>query len=246
MTSTRRKALSEYGIEEIEQADGSRVPSLKPDEVKTAVNLLRWLQKDGHGFVRAIGSQLGVDVATAPAAAAPPKPAEDPEPQADVPLADGRAVFSADQLRAWHQWQARKQQAEFEKTYGPIRDAHELQQLKATHTAEAKQLIAHATANWKGFGRLKKQVAEIIAKDPRPLTNTSLHEAYIAAADADREQALATARQQWDAERTGQLSRKADASTVHPGAPRPSTPRPDAELSTRDIVRQEYRRHAAG
>ncbi len=75
------------------------------------------------------------------------------------------------------------------------------------------------------------------------MTPTLLYDAYIA---ADREHGEKLLREKWDAERSGQLTRKASASTVQPGAPRPSTPRPDSELTTRDIIRQEARRLAAG
>lgn len=242
MTSTRRRALEEFGIEETVQADGSRVPSIKPDEVKTAVNLLRWLQKDPRGLVRMVQGQLGED-APASAAAPPPKPAEDPEPEPDVPLQDGRFVYSAAQLRKRDEWRERKLMAQFDEKYGPIRDEHELNKLKATHTSEARSLVQQATANWPRFAQLKPHIAKIIASHQGPLTNTSLYDAYIA---ADREHGEPLLRAKWDAERSGQLTRKASASTVQPGAPRPSTPRPDSELTTRDIIRQEARRLAAG
>ena len=232
VTSTRRKTLAEYGIEE----------TVQPKDVSTAVSLYGWLQKDPRGFMRMVQSQLGEDT-TAPAAAPAPKPAEDPEPEPDVPLADGRFVYSAEQLRARDQWRERKLMAQFDEKYGPIRDAHELNQLTTARKAEAQSLVSQAAERWPRFAQLKPHIKSIIAAHKGPMTPTVLYDAYIA---ADREHGEKLLRAQWDAERSGQLTRKAAASTVQPGAPRPSTPRPDSELTTRDIIRQEARRLAAG
>lgn len=225
----RRKTLAEYGIAE----------GVTPKVVAHGVNLARMLSENPKLFLQIVQSQLGVEAA--PAATAPPKPAEDPEPEPDVPLQDGRFVYSAEQLRARDQWRERKLMAQFDEKYGPIRDEHELNKLKAAATTEAKQLMTQAK-DWPRFAQLKPHITKIIAAQSR-LTATSLYDAYIA---ADREHGEKLLRAQWDAERSGQLTRKATASTVQPGAPRPSTPRPDSELTTRDIIRQEARRLAAG
>jgi hypothetical protein len=232
VTNTRRKTLAEYGIEETTQ----------PKDVSTAVSLYGWLQKDPRGFVRMVQSQLGED-ATASAAAPVAKPAEDVEPEPDIPLTDGRATFSAERLREWQQWHARQLTKQFDEKYGPIRDEHELNKLTATRRAEATNLVSQAAEQWPRFAQLRPHIKQIIAAQKGPLTPTSLYDAYIA---ADREHGEKILRAQWDAERSGQLTRKASASTVQPGAPRPSTPRPDSELSTREIAKQEWRRLAAG
>jgi len=232
VTNTRRKALAEYGIEETTQ----------PKDVSTAVSLFGWLQKDPRGFVRMVQSQLGEDAQAQPAAPAA-KPAEDPEPEADIPLTDGRATFSRDRLREWQQWNARQLTKQIDEKYGPIRDEHELHKLTATRTAEAKHMVAQAAESWPRFAQLKPHIKKIIGEHKGPMTPTVLYDAYIA---ADREHGEKLLRAQWDAERSGQLTRKASASTVQPGALRPSTPRPDSELTTRDIIRQEARRLAAG
>jgi len=232
VTNTRRKALAEYGIEETTQ----------PKDVSTAVSLYGWLQKDPRGFVRMVQSQLGED-ATAPAAAPTAKPVEDVEPKADIPLTDGRATFSEERLREWQQWHARQLTKQFDEKYGPIRDEHELNKLTTARKAEATHLVTQAAEQWPRFAQLKPHIKKIIANHKGPMTPTALYDAYIA---ADREHGEKILRAQWDAERSGQLTRKASASTVQPGAPRPSTPRPDSELTTRDIIRQEARRLAAG
>jgi hypothetical protein len=235
VTNTRRKTLAEYGIEETTQ----------PRDVSTAVSLFGWLQKDPRGFVRMVQSQLGEDAQAQPAAPAP-KPAEDVEPEPDIPLRDGRWTRSADNLREWHKWSARQIGQQFEETYGPIRDEHEDRKLAEGRVAEASHIVAHAAAQWPRFNQLRPQIKEYIDRHHpkgQRLPPTALQDAYIA---VDREHGEKLLRAQWDAERAGQLTRKASASTVQPGAPRPSTPRPDSELSTREIAKQEWRRLAAG
>jgi hypothetical protein len=235
VTNTRRKTLAEYGIEETTQ----------PKDVSTAVSLYGWLQKDPRGFVRMVQSQLGEDT-TASAAAPVAKPVEDVEPEPDIPLQDGRWTRSADNLREWHKWSARQIQQQFEQTYGPIRDEHEERKLTEKRVVEADHIVAHAAAQWPRFNQLRPQIREYIDKHypkGQRLPPTALQDAYIA---VDREHGVQLLRAQWDAERSGQLTRKASASTVQPGAPRPSTPRPDSELSTREIAKQEWRKLAAG
>jgi hypothetical protein len=226
----RKKTLAEFGIAE----------GVTPQVVAHGIGLARMLTENPKLFLQIVQSQLGVDAA--PAAAAAPKPAEDPEPEPDIPLADGRSTFSADQLRAWHQWHERKLQAQMDEKYGPIRDAHEQQTLTAARQREAQSLVS-AAAKWPMFDKLRPHVKAIIAAQTGPLTQTSLHDAYIT---AYRDHGQKMLREEWEAERSGQLTRKASASTVQPGAPRPSTPRPDSELTTREIIRQEARRLAAG
>jgi hypothetical protein len=233
VTNTRRKTLAEYGIEETTQ----------PKDVSTAVSLYGWLQKDPRGFVRMVQSQLGEDARTAPAAApATPQPVEDPEPEPDIPLADGRYVYSAEQFRKAREWHERQLLKQVDERYGPLRDAHEQQTLTVARQREAQSLVS-AAAKWPMFDKLRPHIKALIAAQQGPLSQTSLHDAYIT---AYRDHGQKMLREEWDAERSGQLTRKASASTVQPGAPRPSTPRPDSELTGREIARQEWRRAAAG
>jgi hypothetical protein len=243
VTNKRREALAEYGIEESVQADGTITRSIEPQYVRNAVALAQLVEKDPRRALRIIQSAMGEE-AVATAAPSPPaeKPAEDPEPQPDIELSDGRFVMSHERQREWMAWNQRQLTQQLEKTYGPIRDEHEFNKLKSAQTVEAKNIVAHATAQWPRFAQLKPYIAKIIGAHTGPMTQTSLYDAYIA---ADREHGEKILRQQWEAERTGQLTRKAAASTVQPGAPRPSTPRPDSELTSRDIVKQEYRRYQA-
>jgi hypothetical protein len=226
----RKKTLEEFGIAE----------GVTPKVVAHGVNLARMLAENPKLFLQIVQSQLGVEAA--PAAAAAPKPAEDPEPEPDIPLADGRATMSVDRLREWNAWNERRLTKQFDEKYGPIRDAHEQQTLTVARQREAQSLVS-AAAKWPLFDKLRPHVKAIIAAHQGPLTQTSLHDAYIT---SYRDHGQKMLRDEWEAERSGQLTRKASASTVQPGAPRPSTPRPDSELTGREIARQEWRRLAAG
>ena len=226
----RRETLAEFGIAE----------GVTPKVVAHGVNLARMLSENPKLFLQIVQSQLGVEAA--PAAAAAPKPAEDPEPEPDIPLTDGRATMSVERLREWNAWNERRLTKQFDEKYGPIRDAHEQQTLTVARQREAQSLVS-AAAKWPMFDKLRPHVKAIIAAQSGPLTQTSLHDAYIT---AYRDHGQKMLREEWEAERSGQLTRKAGASTVQPGAPRPSTPRPDSELTTREIIRQEARRLAAG
>ena len=234
VTTQRRKALAEYGIEESVQADGTVARNLEPQWVRNAVALAQLVEKDPRRALKIIQSAVGEEATAAPSPPAE-KPADDPEPQPDIELTDGRGVYSAQQLREWHQWNRREQKREEQ------RDQAELKRLVAGQTVEARNLVADATKNWPHFAEHKKEIRELLAQVPEDqFTADVVYKAYISVL---RDKALPGQRQKWEAERTGQLTRKAAASTVQPGAPRPSTPRPDSELSSRDIVKQEYRRY---
>jgi hypothetical protein len=233
----RRETLTEFGI-----AD-----NMSAKDVSTGLNLVRLLNENPALFVQMVQSQLGgaATPATAPAAAATPKPAEDPEPEPDIPLQDGRFTRSADNLREWHQWNARQMQAQFDKTYGPIRDAHELQQLQVRAQAEAKQLVGTAK-QWPLFTELKPYIATALKDHRGPLTATSLHDAYIT---AFQQHGVRLQREGWERERNGlrvdELNRKAGAATARPGAPQPLTPRTTRDKSMVEVATEIWRQAGA-
>ena len=231
----RRETLTEFGI-----ADG-----VSAKDVATGLSLARLLNENPRLFVKMVQSQLGETVAPAAAAAAAPKPAEDPEPEPDIPLQDGRFTRSADNLREWHQWSARKLQAQMDEKYGPIRDAHELQQLQGRAQAEAKQLVGTAK-QWPLFTELKPYIAAALKDHRGPLSQASLHEAYIA---AFQQHGTRLQREAWERERNGQrvdeLTRKAGAATARPGAPQPLTPRTTRDKSMVEVATEIWRQAAA-
>lgn len=235
VTNTRRKTLAEYGIEESVQADGTVTRNIAPERVKNALALATLAERDPKLAIRLIQAHLGEE-ATAASSRPAEKPVEDPEPQPDIELNDGRAVYSAQALRDWHQWNRREQKREAQ------REQEDHNRLVAGQKVEAQHIVAHATKNWPHFAEHKAAIKELLANIPaEQWTASTLHEAYISVL---RDKALPGQRQAWETERSGQLTRKAAASSIQPGAPRPSTPRPDSQLSSMDIVRDEWRRAA--
>lgn len=201
----------------------------QPDQVQTGQNLLAFLNSDPEGFIRLVQSQMTGRPGTAQA---------DPQPPPDIELEDGRAVYSADQLQKWHEWNARHFRAEIDKTYGPIRRREQLREMQDNSNREASQILTRART-WAMYDDLKSDMFQRMKADE----TLTIEDAYHASL---RDVGLPGLRSKWDAERSGQLNRKANASTVQPGVPRPSTPRPDSELSTREIAQQEWNRLSAG
>jgi hypothetical protein len=215
VTNTRRKTLSEYGIEE----------QATPDEVRAALGLMKWAKTDTRGMIRAIQSQIGEET-PAPAAAAAPKPAEDPEPEPDIPLSDGRFVYSAQQQKAWMQWNGRQERAAAE------REANEHQTLTANRRTEARHAVAEAET-WPHFNELRPQIRKLLEGVPKERwTNATLHQAYLTVFKTD---GVKLQREAWQKEqdqaRVSQLQRKSGASTVQPTAAQPGTPKPNSQKS---------------
>lgn len=232
----RKETLTEFGITD----------DMTPAEVRTGVTMLQSLKRGGVGFLDYLRSQIDPQAAApAPTAPAAPPVVQDPEPEPDIELADGRHVYSAEQQRTWHQWHERKLTAQLDKTYGPIRDAHELQQLQVKAQSEAKQLVG-AAKQWPLFNELKPYIATALKAHQGPLTQTSFHDAYLA---AFQQHGTRLQREAWERERNGQrvdeLTRKAGAATARPGAPQPLTPRATKDKSFEEVAREIYHRAAA-
>lgn len=225
-----RKKGREDALAEAKQkwgwADG-----LNQADVQTSSRMYAWLQQDPRRFIAFVQNQLGPDGQSAAAAPA------DPEPEPDIPLTDGRFVYSAERMREWQAWNRRQLTQEFEKTYGPTRDRVQLQTLAANAAQEMSGMVAQARAEWPLFADNEAEIKAAIKKDERPITATTLHDAYLTVL---RTVGLKKAQDRWEAERTGRLQQKAAATTVAPGAPRAVTPRADREKSTREITAEVF------
>lgn len=230
VTNTRRKTLSEFGIEE----------QATPEEVRTAIGLLKWAKADARGMVRAIQSQIGDEVASPAAAPSKPAEAEDPEPEPDIPLQDGRAVYSAEQQKAWLKWNSRQERAAAE------REAREHESLTVNRRVEARNAVAEATT-WPFFNELRPKIKELLAAVPKERwSQAALHQAYLTVYKTDgvRLQREAWQKEQ-DAARVSQLQRKSAASSVQPTAAQPVTPKPHSQKSMRERATEIYDRMAA-
>jgi hypothetical protein len=230
VTNTRRKALSEFGIEE----------QATPDDVRTAIGMLKWAKADARGLIRAIQSQIGDEATTAAAAPSKPAEAEDPEPEPDIPLQDGRAVYSADQQKAWLKWNARQERAE------AAREAREQETLAGTRRVEARHAVAEAET-WPFFNELRPKIKELLAAVPRERWSpAALHQAYLT---VYKTEGVRLQREAWqkeqDAARVSQLQRKSAASSAQPNAAQPVTPKPHSQKSMRERATEIYDRMAA-
>lgn len=233
----RRETLTEFGI-----AD-----NMSAKDVSTGLNLVRLLNENPALFVQMVQSQLGgaATPATAPAAAAVPKHAEDPEPEPDIELSDGRHVYSAEQQRLWQQWNGRKFQAQIDERYGPILDAHDMQKLQVKAQAEAKQLVGVART-WPLYKDLRPMLEQALQGHRGPLTPTWLQDTYLA---LFQQHGTRLQREAWERERNGQrvdeLNRKAGAATARPGAPQPLTPRTTRDKSMVEVATEIWRQAGA-
>jgi hypothetical protein len=168
----------------------------------------------------------------------PAAPPEDPEPQADVELHDGSRFYSAPQQQKWAEWRERRLEQRLTGQFAPILQQIALERLQTQANTEATQLREQYHAKFHLFKELEPDIKALCLRDP----NLSIPEAY---ALVYNEKGRAKERESWEAERAGRLQLKAAASTVVPGRAQPSTPKADRDKSARDIVREEFARHAS-
>lgn len=221
------KNAREQATREAEQAFHQRYGPAS--ELDSGVKLFRALQQDPRGFLAFLQSQLTAQgVPDAPAAPAPPQ-----EPTPDLEFEDGRKAYSADQLRKWQEWHSAQLQTKLDEKFGPMLQEHALTKLQVSAKHEAQQIITKLRAEWPMFSELEEDIKDRMLKDGQ----LSHYDAYIAAL---RDKGLPSLREQATADRTGQLQRKAAASTVQPGAARPATPRTDRQKTTRELTAEAF------
>jgi hypothetical protein len=86
------------------------------------------------------------------------------EPEPDLQTADGALVYSADQLRKWHQWNSRQVEARLSEKFKPL---HDLSQQLETRKQDEKnaQEVQHAVtarwAEWEAMPFLKENIDAI-------------------------------------------------------------------------------------
>ena len=156
----------------------------------------------------------------------------DPEPPPDLMTEGGQRVYSADQLRKWHDWRARAQQGEFAKQLEPLRrELSESRQQRMQATAEAQSKAFAGTAveraqKWPHFQDHIDAIAEEYAKQPigrgTPEEEMlALHEAYVTVLETKVFPTISETAQQ---KAIADFQTKAAASTEQPGRATTSTP----------------------
>lgn len=152
------------------------------------------------------------------------KPADDPEPQPDLVAENGAPVYSATQLRAWREWNAKSDQrnleARLEKALAPVRKLEEAQRAFAVNqkvSAESAKMYQQAQA-WHGFKEHEAEIAKVFNANP----NWDLKDAYL---HVLHNTILPTLPAQAQAKVVADLQSKAAAQSLNPaGAAKPSTP----------------------
>lgn len=236
VTRTRREAREEVE-REYKQKFGWAEAYKDPKEVEHAHSLWNWLHRDPDGLIAFIQQQ---QARHAPAKPEPPAP----PPDADYETADGQRFYTADGLARRLEYERQQWEQtvnERLKPLGELQQRIQLADLRQKASTEASTILQECRSTLPLFRELEPDIKALMLQQPHLDHNAAYNRVYAT-------KGLAKQREVWEAERAGQLSRKAAASSINPSAPRPATPRPDSELSTREIAKQEwYRRmQAAG
>ncbi len=229
LTRARREAREE-AERELRQKFGW-AERLNPQEAEQGTALIRWLQADPEGALSFLQRQRQASAPAAPAAPTMPEP--------DVVLGDGSKFYSAQGVAKLMEWRDQQVEERINGRFGPLLQKVALSELKTQAQAEATQAVQYYRTTFPMFKDLEKDIKALCLKNP----NLPIEHAY---AIALREKGLPSQRAAWDAERTGQLARKAAASSVQPGTPRPATPRSDREKTPKEVAREVFNRLAAG
>jgi len=231
-TKAREETLAEH------KAAISILEDLKRDPVAALTN---WLDEFA-------GDQRYSDQITAKAAAilnARGKAAKaNQEPEPDLQTQDGALVYSADQLRKWHEWNGRQMEAKLATQFKPLQDLqqrYEQSQQVQQAAKEAATVAEERGASWKSMplftdhkdAILKRQQeiyadAEAAAQrgerklDPINAPWVALQQAY---SEVITSQALPKLQSQQTDKLVADAARKRAASTSDPAASAPAQPR---------------------
>lgn len=143
-------------------------------------------------------------------------PKEDPEPQPDLVAENGAAVYSAQQQRAWQEWNQRHLQAAFDaklaQATAPLQRLQQEQQV-AQVTRQAEQVASHQyqqAQTWHGFKQHEAKIAKVFSDNP----NLTLQDAYLHVLHTD---ILPSLPAQAQASVVADMQRKAAAQSLNPG-----------------------------
>jgi hypothetical protein len=170
---------------------------------------------------------------------------QDTEPQADLQTEDGTPVFSAKRLAEWHQWNTRRQEQAMNERLAPLQQTHEKLQAAeqqaqvkawgdsfASREVGAIKRLPHYEAN-------KAEIRAALEKMPLPehpyAQAVQIRDAYLQVvlpklSQSERSQVLAD------------INAKATATTTSPTRASATTPIPDADRDTADLLREELAR----
>lgn len=205
-----------------------------PNAYRQSVSLINQLKSDPVTFATNMLSALAADEQHRPAIASQAArvlqglrgatPREEPEPQPDLVAENGAPVFSAQQLRAWQEWQVRQIRADFQAQLAqatqPVKEFQKeraVAQVRAQAETAAGQIYERAKT-WQGFKDHEAEIAQVWNQHP----DWQLQDAYLHVLHTKILPALPA---QAQARVVADLQQKAAAQSLNPsGATRPSTP----------------------
>ena len=223
------------------------------DAHKDALEVVRQLQADPAGTIAQLLEEGSIDPrfseqltsrAAAILAARDKTAKANAEPEPDLQTADGALVYSADQLRKWHQWNQTQTEDKLTKQFAPLQQLQQRfeqhqQQVKATE--EIAQAVSARWAQWESMPFLKENMdaiktrqgeiyAEIEAQgqqglrrfDPKDAPFEALQRAY---AEVVSTQAVPKLRSAQTGQFIADAARKRAGSSSDPAAQAPAQPR---------------------
>lgn len=163
----------------------------------------------------------------------------DAEPEPDLQTADGALVYSADQLRKWHQWNTTQTEKKLTAQFAPLQ---QLQQRFEQHqqvqqvARQAAQVAETKGARWKAMPHFSDHQAAIVTRqaeiyaemqgqpgfDPMGSPWDALQQAYT---EVVTTQALPKLQSQQTSDLVASAARKRAASSSDPAAVAPAQPR---------------------
>jgi len=174
--------------------------------------------------------------------------AQDQEPQPDIPLEDGRYLYSAEQQARRDAWREQRLLAQLEQKYAPAFKSVEQMQARE---AEAQQMRAADTfagslygnlAKMQGFEENKAEIAAFVKNHPF----TSDHPAEVEAVALRAYNSIVLPKLLTNANRAvlTQIEQKAQANTVDPSRARTSAPKTMEEMSVSEALSYELSKAA--
>lgn len=217
-TKTRNDVIAEYGIGDV-----------PPARVKNVVTIARLLDVNPKIGLQLLQEEFG----GAPASAVPAPPA-DPEPEPDLDLGNGQFAYSAARQKDVLAWQRRQIDADVDKRYRPVLDAHQRAESTRIGAEHATLAVTGAKKEWPLFEKLQPQIVEQLKAlpdnvDVTPQMFFSLYQRVYNA------HAPALMRAELERERASTVALKTSGSSARPSAAQPVTPHV-GKLSTKQRV----------
>ncbi len=203
----------------------------QPQQVRQWQQAITWLSSDPVGFYRAMGQQLTQRGYSTQAQAEPQEPAP------DLVTEQGKPVYSADQLKAWHRWNNAQLDEKYGRPLQQLQQASQVAEITQRASAEAQTTLHEARTTWEGFPELEPKIYALMKSDGRVTLDSAYNRVF-------REEYLPTLKTRERQAVLSDLAKKPGASTVSPSAAGTAVPKPAKDLSFQELFAQEYARRS--